>query len=154
MPNTNTEEGLEKRNCYTERRLEALKWSKTHQERDGYTSSKPHLLSFRGLWNGGKNATRSQAAAAEKKQQAPSSTSPHSNFFTSLSITASFFALRHGAHACLQQAGHVNWQCDSGILPLPEEGNNRSWFCDHLLSLSQRFQPLPKDYTTSLCVEL
>jgi hypothetical protein len=108
MPNTNTEEGLEKRNCYRERRLEALKWSKTHQERDGYTSSKPHLLSFRGLWNGGENATRSQAAAAEKKQQAPSSTSPHSNFFTSFSIAASFFALRHGEHACVQQAGHVN----------------------------------------------
>jgi hypothetical protein len=108
MPNTNTEEGLEKRNCYRERRLEALKWSKTHQERDGYTSSKPHLLSFRGLWNGEENATRSQAAAAEKKQQAPSSTSPHSNFFTSLSIAASFFAPRHGEHACVQQAGHVN----------------------------------------------
>jgi hypothetical protein len=71
MPNTNTEEGLEKRNCYRERRLEALKWSKTHQERDGYTSSKPHLLSFRGLWNGGENATRSQAAAAEKKIASP-----------------------------------------------------------------------------------
>jgi hypothetical protein len=54
----------------------------------------------------------------------------------------------------VQQAGHVNWQCDSRILPQPEEGNNCSWFCCHLLSLSQRFQPLRNDHTTSPCVEL